>query len=201
MNTTAKIKAAAAVLASAATIGLLSAPSASAADTSELLKACKITENTSIQELAVDLTLDEGDVFQMINDFRAENGVAPVEFDRQVASAAVIASHDSILRGFTPSDHVDSLGRGPGERLADCGIHDVSWGEIAYPRIEEGESPQFEVSQSGAGAFEAWKNSPPHRAIMLDPKYTKVGIALGYNGEIGQVTDWNRVAWTADFTS
>ena len=198
MNT---VKAVVATLAAAAAFGLVSAPSASAADTSDLLKACKITENASVQELAIDLTLDEGDVLKMINDYRAENGVAPVEFDRQVTSAAVIASHDSILRGFTPADHVDSLGRGPGERLADCGIQNVSWGEIAYPRIDEGQSPQFEVSQSGAGAFEAWKNSPPHRAIMLDPTYTKVGIALGYNGEIGQVTDWNRVAWTADFTS
>ena len=57
------------------------------------------------------------------------------------------------------------------------------------------------MAAAGAGPCEGGKTSPPHRAIMLDPKYTKVGIALGYNGEIGQVTDWNRVAWTADFTS
>lgn len=40
-----------------------------------------------------------------------------------------------------------------------------------------------EIIASGADtattALSLWLNSPPHRAIMLDPKYTMVGI--GYN--------------------
>jgi uncharacterized protein YkwD len=190
------IKSIVAGLASAAAIGVILAPTASADATSDLLKACKITDNESVQELAIDLTLDEGDVFDMINDFRAEHGVEPLEFDREVTRAAVVATHDAVLQGGSPEDHVDSLGRDPGARLDDCGVPWQSWSENNYT------SYGTEVSQTGAEAFEFWANSDSgHREAMLDPSYTKVGLALGYNGEIGQVQDWNRASWTVVFTS
>ena len=183
-----------AALAAAAALSFIATPTASADATSDLLKACKITDNEQVQELAIDLTLDEGALLDMINNFRTENGVAPLEFDRDVTRAAVIESHDNVLRGRP--DHQDVLGRKVRERLQDCGVDAPSGSENIYAGYG------LEVSQSAANAFEYWKKSDQgHRENMLDPAWTKVGIALGYNGEIGQVKEWNRVHWTAVFTS
>ena len=42
--------------------------------------------------------------------------------------------------------------------------------------------------------FEQWVNSPPHRANMLSPDFTAVGIGRAYNA--GSTYDWY---WTTTF--
>lgn len=197
MNASTILKSFVAALAVAGSIGFLAAPAASAVGTTpDQFGHCRITDDDSIQQLAQDLTLDEGEMVNLVNDFRVQHRLSPISVSDDLARAAVVATQDSVLRGFSPADHVDSLGRGLQERLDNCEVWDYTYSaEINYYRTGG------EVSQSAGDAISFWTLSPEHRAILLDPDLTKMGIALGYNGEIGQVQDWNRVHWTIVFTN
>ena len=196
MNTRTAFKATISTFAVATGIGIFAAPTASAIQTTtEQFTNCRITDDTYIQQLAEDLTLDEGYLVELINDYRAENGLDPIEVSSELAPAAVIATHDSALRGFSPSDHVDSLGRDLWGRFDACGVTDYNYAaEINYY------GTGVEVSESATSAFAWWQSSPSHNAVMLDPDLTHMGLALGYNGEIGQVQQSNSVHWTVVFT-
>ena len=196
MKTPSALKTVVGALALAGSIAFFAAPTASAIETTpEQFAACRITDDPYIQQLAEDLTLDEGDLVTLVNNFRVDNGLAPISVSSELARAAVIATHDSALRGYTPADHVDSLGRDVGERLDACGV----WNYSSYAEINFYQTGG-EVSQSADDAFYWWLSSPGHRAILLDPNLTEMGIALGYIGEIGQVQDTNSAHWTIVFT-
>lgn len=196
MNTRSALKATIGTLAVAAGISVIGAPTASAVQTTaDQFAQCRITDDAYIQQLAEDLTLDEGNLAELINGYRAENGLDSIEVSSTLAPAAVIATHDSALRGFSPADHVDSFGRDLWARFDSCGVTDYNYAaEINYY------GTGVEVSESADDAFSWWQSSPSHNAIMLDPNLTHMGLALGYNGEIGQVTESNRVHWTVVFT-
>lgn len=63
------------------------------------------------------------------------------------------------------------------DELKAAGIAYTAAGEI----IAENTYP---VDQAASVAVKGWLNSPGHRAIMLDPNYTKFGVgeATGSNG-------------------
>ena len=192
MNTSSTLKTVVAALAAAAALSAIAAPTAAAY---EVPDSCLINNDRALTERAIDLTLDEGDVFNAINDIRQEYGFEPLEFDRAVAAAAVQATHQNVLDGYTPErGRGDSHGRLPGAPLFSCGAASTDWGYVA--RQETG----VEVSTSGWDQIDAWKSNDEERAVLLNPKFKKMGVALGYNGEIGQVEDWNRVHWTVVFT-
>jgi uncharacterized protein YkwD len=178
----------------AALAGALSILAAGTASAAEPVDCRYYPDNDYAYELGIDLTLDEVDMEFMVNDLRADHALAPRTVNRDLARAAAWATHDSALRGFSPSDHVDTLGRDITQRFGDCGVEGYSqWAEINYY------ATGVEVSDSAVGALTWWMNSPGHRALLLDPELTEMGIALGYIGEIGQVQDWNRAHWTITF--
>jgi len=85
-----------------------------------------------------------------------------------------MASHQSL-------SHTDSLGRDPSQRMADFGYQPSScWGEI----LSGAESPQ--------AAFQSWRDSPPHEAIMLDA-FLVAGVGKASNPQSPY-----RAFWTMD---
>jgi hypothetical protein len=81
-------------------------------------------------------------------------------------------------------NHTDSLGRSPPERMAAFGYTQGSlWGET----IRAGSStPQ--------GAFEGWRSSPGHNALMLTGGFVVAGVGKTYNPQ--SLYGW---FWTVDF--
>ena len=80
-------------------------------------------------------------------------------------------------------DHDTPEGVGPGDRLTAAGYRWAFYGESLGAGFT-----------SAQAAFESWINSPPHRAILLDPKYTEIGVGYASGGAWGHY-------WTATLTT
>ncbi len=125
---------------------------------------------------------EEATFVQLINAYRAENGLGSVALSQSLSVAADVHSVDLATNNFF--NHTGSDGGIFVDRMAAAGYPDPTrGGEIIYAG-----------SASAAEALTGWKNSPSHNAAMLDPNYTAVGIARAYNP--GSDYQWY---WTGTF--
>jgi uncharacterized protein YkwD len=128
------------------------------------------------------LTEDEAALVLLINDYRLEHGLSTLEVSPTLTAAARWMSED--MAEHNRLSHTDSLGRVPSERMAAFGYTQAGlWGEM----IRAG-------SGTAEDAFEAWRNSPGHNAVMLTDGFVAVGVAKAYNPQ--SPYGW---FWTADF--
>jgi len=105
---------------------------------------------------------------RQINSFRAQNGIAPMKMSSPLVSAATWMSSDMATKNYF--SHTDSLGRAWNTRLGAFGYTSSTIGE----NIAAG-------AGDAATTINQWKNSPGHRAAMLNPSYRAMGIGRGYN--------------------
>jgi len=118
------------------------------------------------QDLAqADATLDAAAAASMISGYRGNNGLGPVAVDpelMQMASeqARAMAAHDKL-------DH--DVAHPFAERIRSAGLS----GSVAVENISAG-------YHTVAEAFSGWRDSPPHRANMLNSGVTRLGIAAVY---------------------
>jgi len=101
----------------------------------------------------------------MISGYRHNNGLGPVTLDPNLMRLAGEQS-----RAMAQRDKLDqNAARSFNERIAGAG----------FP-------PKSAVENVGAGyhtlaeAFSGWRDSPPHRANLLNPTVTRMGIAAVY---------------------
>ena len=101
----------------------------------------------------------------MISGYRHNNGLGPVTLDPNLMRLAGEQS-----RAMAQRDKLDqNAARSFNERIASAG----------FP-------PKSAVENVGAGyhtlaeAFSGWRDSPPHRANLLNPTVTRMGIAAVY---------------------
>ncbi len=118
-------------------------------------------------------------VLELTNEIRAEHGLDPLVLDESATEAAYEHSWDMDLRDFF--DHVNPDGEHPIDRLARHGRVEPWVGE----NLARGHASPAEV-------VAAWMDSPDHRANLLYPWWTHVGIAV-HTSPVGG--PW----WTADY--
>jgi uncharacterized protein YkwD len=142
---------------------------------------------TNCSVSAGDLVVDgeEQQMLQLINSYRTDTGLSPLSFDPDAARAAAWFSRDMASTNRFPADHVDSLGRGLGTRLTQCGASYTRAGE----NIAAGNA-------SAEATFEQWRNSSGHDANMLRDDVTGAGIGRAYDA--GSEYQWY---WTLDLTA
>lgn len=121
----------------------------------------------------------EDQVLALVNAVRADNDLAPLAWHAPVAEVARAHSEDMAVRDFF--DHVNPDGLDPGDRIAAAGIHNSGWGENIAAGYFSPES-----------VMDAWMNSPGHRANILSPNWTHLGVGIHEGGTYG-------VYWTQDF--
>ncbi len=114
-------------------------------------------------------------VFDLINTYRTQNGLAPLKVSPTLSRAAAWMVSDMVQNAYF--DHYDHLGRSPFQRVVDCGYGSSGAGEI------------LAVAGSGATAVQLWKGSPGHNAIMLGANWKVMGV--GHAGNY----------WAVDFGS
>jgi uncharacterized protein YkwD len=131
---------------------------------------CTISADPVQHGRAVALDDEERATLNLINAFRAQRRLPALVHTARLSRPAAWASYDSARRGFSPSNHIDSLGRNVRTRLQQCDY-------TGYGHASEINYYGWGGHGSGAAAFAWWKNSPPHRAAMLDPRVTAIGIA------------------------
>ncbi len=117
-------------------------------------------------------------VLDIVNQERAQASLAPLQWLDGATAAAYYHSTDMDVRNYFA--HTDPDGKGPTERLNDQGVVWTSAGE----NIARGYPDPKSV-------MDAWMSSSGHRANILSPWYTHLGVGVHGGGD----GPW----WTQDF--
>ena len=121
----------------------------------------------------------ESTLLGLVNQERQDQGLASYASQSQLQAAARIHSADMACNGFV--SHTGSDGSGVRDRVERQG-YDWSWiGENIYCTGD---------TSSGAPqrVFDWWMNSAPHRANLMSPNYTQIGLGYIYAGNRGCFT-------------
>ena len=117
-----------------------------------------------------------------VNEWRTYNGVPKLRMSRDLSAAA---HHHAYYMSIT--DDVDHT------------LDGYTWSEniygFRYPDAFLGEDVAA-GRQSAAGIVQLWIRSPEHNAVMLDPKYIRMGGGRVYNPN-----GYYKYYWVADFGS
>jgi hypothetical protein len=129
----------------------------------------------------VALDAEEAAFLTLINNYRAQNGRAPLKASYKLTRASIWKSKHMATNDYF--DHNDlPIGRSWSARISDCGYnHGTYIGE----NIAAG---YFYASN----VFEGWRNSPGHNSNMLSTNFTSIGIGR-YQGPGVFGTYWTTV--------
>jgi uncharacterized protein YkwD len=115
-------------------------------------------------------TLEGSNMISLINQRRAAVPCPPVARDQKLTDAA--NRHVVDMRDHNIRDHTGSDGSTAPRRIADAGFAPVSaTGEIIY---------WSDQASDYKAAVAWWMNSPGHRAIIENCKYTHIGVGVLY---------------------
>ncbi len=118
-------------------------------------------------------TVAEKEMFRMINQERLNAGLAPVFFDDPLADVARLHSEDMFMRGYF--SHYSPEGESPFDRMEKANIEYTFAGE------------NLALAPTTKLAMQGLMNSPGHRANILNPNFTKVGIGVIDGGIYGKM--------------
>ncbi len=126
----------------------------------------------------------KGDVIRLTNSERMQRGLADLNYNHLLESAAQFHADDMKISGRYLG-HSGSNGSSPGDRIRMTGYkaawHDNGDGSLMYIRQENVASGQL----SPASVVKSWMNSPPHRAAMLSPEAKEIGIGFEIDAKTG----------------
>ena len=130
----------------------------------DMLREARIyMENSDFYKLSKNTIID------LVNDFRKENNVKPLEESYVLNEVATIRAMEMAY------SKTWSHTRPNGEKWYT--IYSEYSKEITYNVMSENIHRSWNLG-SAAKAVEDWKNSESHRNAMLNPKYTKIGIGI-----------------------
>jgi len=129
------------------------------------------TKYPSVLGISTDITSEQ--LLTLVNQKRLENGLPPLSFSPELATAARNKANDMLLKNYWAHNSPD--GRTPWEFLKEAGYNYVYAGE----NLARGFNTSLDVTNG-------WMASPTHRANVLSPNYSDVGFAVvtgNLNGE------------------
>lgn len=124
---------------------------------------------------------EEAAFLTLINQYRVANGLEPFALSGTLSAAAKAHSQDMADKNYF--EHVGLDGSTFGQRIVAAGYTGNPTGENI-----------FAGDQTAAGAFESWRNSPPHNANMLSTTSKAIGIGRAFRE--GSQWGWY---WTTTF--
>lgn len=135
----------------------------------------------------------ELETLELINGYREENGLEPLQLSDTVSTAAARYAHDMAKYDAysEPAAHVT----GPSDYYPEGADLVARMNAEGYSAARYGENIAA-GQESAEGVFEAWRSSPPHDAMMLSPEMRAIGIGLVENPE----TSYGEF-WVTDFGS
>jgi uncharacterized protein YkwD len=114
------------------------------------------------------------EILQLINDYRAQNGLHPLTWSDKLAAFGQSRADDMIARDYF-SHHDPATGDMLLTRLHAF----VTVGENLYQITGPAVAFMNDVSQQ---AFDGWRNSPSHNELMLDRRMDYAGVAIARQG-------------------
>lgn len=127
------------------------------------------------------------EMLRLINADRAQNQLAPVQWDEMLALAGQLHSEEMVEHNYL--SHWNLAGLGPDHRYSRFGGQHISRENahsFSYVFDDERGAPIDDWSAVIQNAQEGLMNSPGHRANILAPSHTHVGIGMAYNAATGQ---------------
>ena len=109
----------------------------------------------------------------MINQERTAAGVSPLKVDLRLASVAQAKAND--LKANNYFAHISPVYGSPWAMMQQVGLN-VQWA---------GEN--IAGNDSVGGAMAAFMQDPGHRANILDPRFTHVGVGIAYGSAYGNL--------------
>lgn len=136
------------------------------------IKMVKLT-NPNILGYATDITVEE--IINLVNQERTKNGLSPLVLSSELSTAATTKASDMFAKNYWA--HISPTGTTPWVFIKDAGYD--------YLYAGENLARDFNFSKE---VVEAWMNSSTHKANILKPEYTDLGLAI-MNGKMnGQET-------------
>jgi uncharacterized protein YkwD len=120
-------------------------------------------------------------VVELTNNFRRTNGLAPLSHDGELREVARAYSNDMLVRRFF--DHTTPEGISFDERILNRYRHRVRFvGENIWYAYGYNLGKIHQIAKE---IVDDWMTSPRHRANILDPDFTHLGVGVsGRNGTI-----------------
>jgi uncharacterized protein YkwD len=113
-------------------------------------------------------------VVALVNAHRAQLGLTPLVVSPTLTASAQWKARNMAALRYMDHDDPSPVARTADERVAACGYHSTAWGEnIAFG---------YSTAQA---VFDAWLDSPEHRANIERPEYRATGV-----GAAGAPTYW-----------
>jgi uncharacterized protein YkwD len=131
--------------------------------------------------------LPQNRLLWLINDTRVAHGLAPLTPNNEILNAASFLAGD--MAKNERASHTDSYGRDGGQRLVLSGYQPAAWGEIIGESWATG-SPEYLWTEQDM--LNWWMNSPPHRANILNPTFTEIGVGIANKTIPGAPTTYRR---------
>ncbi|WP_241426657.1 SafA/ExsA family spore coat assembly protein [Dysosmobacter acutus] len=123
----------------------------------------------TIPQLDQGVSAFESEVMRLVNEARAKNGLKPLSANWELSRVARYKSQDMVDRRYF--SHTSPTYGTPFQMIKSFGLTYRTAGEnIAYGQS----TPQAVVN--------AWMNSSGHRANILNPSYTQIGVGYVANG-------------------
>jgi uncharacterized protein YkwD len=116
------------------------------------------------------MSAQEQTIVDLVNQQRAANGLAPLQVNSELVVAAQIHSSDMATLG-------QMLHTLPGAALPTLQSRAQY---VGYNYSYLGENIAFNYPDDNS-VMTAWMNSPGHRANILDPNYTEIGVGIAYD--------------------
>ncbi len=135
----------------------------------------------------------DAQIIARINAVRAQRGLSRLRLSVRLRSAADFHSYEMIRHGYFSHDSAD--GSSPWKRLGRF------YPAAGYRRWQVGETLLwYSPDVDAAGAVGDWLGSPEHRAILLAPGFTEIGVsALHATAASGSFQGQEVTLITADF--
>ena len=116
----------------------------------------------------------ENEVLAIVNQERSKQGLKPLQMDWELERVARTKSQDMAAKGYF--SHQSPTYGSPFDMMKQFGINYKSAGE----NIASGQRDPKEV-------MVAWMNSTGHRANILKPEYTHIGVGYYHGGSYGHM--------------
>ncbi|KAB7707203.1 hypothetical protein F9802_09355 [Bacillus aerolatus] len=133
----------------------------------------EVTALKQTKEPAADTHFEmEKQILNLVNQERAKTGAAPLKFAADVEKVAQLKSEDMMKNNYF--DHNSPTYGSPFKMMDQFGV--------AYTFAGENIAAGYSTAEA---VMKGWMNSPGHRANILNPNYTEIGIGIAKGGEYG----------------
>ncbi len=115
--------------------------------------------------LGVSSNLSADEIIQLVNEERQKQGLDPLKVNSKLNDAALSKAYDMFDKQYW--DHFAPDGKKPWDFITEAGFDYVYAGENLAKNFTSSDQ-----------VVKAWMDSPTHKANILNPKFTNIGLAI-----------------------